>query len=266
MTLYFLGGGNMARAIISGLRAQAFGSPIFVANRSEAKNIVLQKEFSVETAFRLPENLTADDVLILAVKPQDMQAALADVKTNGALILSLAAGLEVATLANWLGTRRIVRVMPNTPCAIGQGISGLWADHDVSEQDKITAQQIMSACGSVIELPNENMMHAITAISGSGSAYVFYLLNALQTAAQNAGFNDTLARRLALETFCGAVALAAQSDDDFAVLQQNVTSKGGTTAAALNVFEQHGVANAIAQGAHAAATRSAELANLLAKS
>ena len=124
MAIYFLGGGNMASAIIAGLRAQSSDDNIIVANRSADKNQILEQKFAVQTAFRLPENINANDVVILAVKPQDMRNALTDVQTHGALILSLAAGLEVATLSHWLNSNRIIRVMPNTPCAVGLGISG----------------------------------------------------------------------------------------------------------------------------------------------
>ncbi len=263
MTIYFLGGGNMARAIISGLRAQSPNDNIFVANRSESKNLALQQEFGVQTDFRLPENLSADDVLILAVKPQDMKAALHNVRANGALIISLAAGLEIDTLANWLQSRRIIRVMPNTPSAIGLGVSGLFAADGASGSDCVLAEHILSACGVTLWLENENMLHNITAISGSGSGYVFYLLNALQSAAQKLGFDDDMARTLALNTFRGAVEMAAQSGEDFDVLQQQVTSKGGTTLAALNEFEARGVATGIVAGTQAAAARSAELAQML---
>lgn len=266
MTLYFLGGGNMARAIISGLRAQSADDDIFVANRSESKNLLLQQNFNVATAFRLPETLSANDVLILAVKPQDMKAALENVQHGGALIVSLAAGLTVETLAQWLGTRRIIRVMPNTPSAIGLGVAGLFAADGACEQDKMRVEKMMTACGITLWLENENMMHAITAISGSGSGYVFYLLNALQQSAMDLGFSGSEARHLALNTFRGAVEMAARSDENFDLLQQQVTSKGGTTLAALNAFETRGVATGIAAGTQAAAARSAELAKVLADS
>ncbi|SSY79765.1 pyrroline-5-carboxylate reductase [Alysiella crassa] len=263
MAIYFLGGGNMARAIISGLRAQSADDEIFVANRSEDKNLILKTEFQVKTDFRLPENLSPDDVLILAVKPQDMKNALANVQHNGALIISLAAGLEVATLANWLGSQRIIRVMPNTPSAIGLGVSGLFAADGVSVSDCAIAEKIMAACGVTIWLNDEKMMNAITAVSGSGSAYVFYLMNALQEAAEGLGFADETARTLALNTFRGAVALAGQSGEDFFTLQQQVTSKGGTTFAALAKFEECEVADGLIEGVNAAAARSAELAQIL---
>ncbi|QMT31946.1 pyrroline-5-carboxylate reductase [Alysiella filiformis] len=263
MTIYFLGGGNMARAIIAGLRAQSPDDAIFVANRSAEKNARLQQDFHVATDFRLPETLSPQDVLILAVKPQDMKAALQNVRHGGALILSLAAGLAVDTLANWLGTHRIVRVMPNTPCAVGLGVSGLFAAEGMSASDCAIAEKIMAACGVTIWLNDEKMMNAITAISGSGSAYVFYLMNALQKAAAGLGFADETARTLALNTFRGAVALAEQSGEDFFILQQQVTSKGGTTFAALTKFEECGVADGLTEGVHAAATRSAELAQIL---
>lgn len=262
MTLYFLGGGNMASAIIAGLRAQAFDEPILVINRNIDKNIILEQKFAVKTTNRLPEYISPEDVLILAVKPQDMQQALTDIQTNGALVLSLAAGLEVAILSRWLNSQRVIRVMPNTPCAVGVGVSGLFAAAGVSEADREMAQNIMSACGITIWLNDEHMMHTITAISGSGSAYVFYLMNALQSAAVHLGVDGEQARELALQTFRGAVALAMESGADFSSLQQKVTSKGGTTFAALNEFEARAVAKGVQQGVNAAAARSIQLAQI----
>lgn len=263
MAMYFLGGGNMASAIIGGLRAQSADDEIIVIEHNSEKHVVLQKQFSVKTQFDLPEHLSADDVLVLAVKPQDMREALAQVQTQGALVLSIAAGLTVATLANWLGTQRIVRVMPNTPAAVGLGVSGLFAGSGVSKADKALANRIMQACGITVWLDDEAMMNGITGVSGSGSAYVFYLMNALQTAACELGFDAVQARDLALQTFKGAVALAEQSGEDFEVLQDKVTSKGGTTFAALTTFEARGVAQGLVAGVHSATARSAELAELL---
>lgn len=263
MNIYFLGGGNMARAIIAGLRTQSSDNNIFVANRSANKNQQLQQDFHVATDFKLPENISASDVLILAVKPQDMKAALQDVSVNGALVISLAAGLEVDTLSNWVGSRRIVRAMPNMPSAIGLGVTGLFAAEEVSEHDCDVAERILAACGMIHWLHDENQMHAITAISGSGTGYVFYLLNALCVAAQNLGFDEEMARSLALNTFRGAVAVAAQSNENFDFLQQKVTSKGGTTLAALNAFKAAGVATGVAAGTQAAFDRSIELSEML---
>ncbi|MGF6148782.1 Pyrroline-5-carboxylate reductase [Kingella potus] len=258
MNIYFLGGGNMAAAIAGGLVRQG-GYKVHIAERNEAARARLVRELGVSVSESLPE-LGADDVLVLAVKPQDMRAACAGVQTNGALVLSVAAGLGIDTLSSYLGgTRRIVRVMPNTPAKIGLGVSGMFAD-GLCEADKAAADKIMRSAGDTVWLGSEEEMHHITGISGSGPAYVFYLLEALQTAAEQQGFGREDARRLSLATFKGAVALAEQSTEDFAALRQNVTSKGGTTHEAVETFKAEHIAESLAKGVAACVARSREMA------
>ena len=200
MNIYFLGGGNMAAAIAGGLVKQG-GYRIHIANRGAEKRERLAKELNVEVSESLPE-LHSDDVLILAVKPQDMEAACRNVRVNGALVLSVAAGLSIDTLSRYLGgTRRIVRTMPNTPGKIGLGVSGMFAEAEVSEADRAAADRIMRSVGLTVWLDEEDELHNITGISGSGPAYVFYLLDALQAAAQVQGFSEEDARALSLATF-----------------------------------------------------------------
>lgn len=259
MTVYFLGGGNMAAAIVGGLKAAEYPEAVHVANRGEAKRQALAEQYGVAVSEKLPP-LAAEDVLVLAVKPQDMQTACADVRLNGALVLSLAAGLSVETLSQYLGgTQRIIRVMPNTPSRIGQGVSGLFAGPGVDEADRNRAQAMMAAVGQTVWLDSEDEMHALIGISGSGSGYVFYLMDALFQAALAQGFQAQQARTLVLHTFQGAAALAAQSDLSFAQLQDQVTSKGGTTIAAIDTFRQRQVAEHIGQGVAAAANRSQQM-------
>lgn len=259
MNIYFLGGGNMAAAIAGGLVRQG-GHRVHIANRGKEKRERLAEELGVSVSEKLPD-LAADDVLVLAVKPQDMQAACQGVQTNGALVLSVAAGLSIATLSRYLGgTRRIVRVMPNTPGKIGLGVSGMFADDSVSDQDKAAADSIMRAVGITVWLDGEERLHDITGISGSGPAYVFYLLDALKQAARQQGFGEKEAHRLSLATFKGAVALAERTGEDFAVLQQNVTSKGGTTHEAIETFKAGQVAETVVKGVAACVNRSRELA------
>ncbi|XXQ68828.1 pyrroline-5-carboxylate reductase [Neisseriaceae bacterium B1] len=259
-TLYFLGGGNMANAIIAGLTQAQTPHKIHVANRGAEKRDKLAQQYGIQTSENLPE-IQDNDVLILAVKPQDMQSALANVRAPNALVLSLAAGLPVATLSQYLGgNQRIIRIMPNTPARVGLGVSGLYAAPQTSQADRQLAQELMQTCGQTIWLENEDQMHAITAISGSGSAYIFYLLNALQQAAEQQGFDPQTAHNLSLHTFKGAIALAEQTGSDFAQLQNQVTSKGGTTFAALESFRQNQIARHLAQGVAAAANRSREMA------
>lgn len=259
MTVYFLGGGNMAAAIAGGLVRQG-GYQVHIANRGAEKREHLARELGVGVSETLPL-LTADDVLVLAVKPQDMQAACANVQTNGALVISVAAGLDIRTLSAYLGgTRRIVRAMPNLPAKIGLGITGLFAAPDVAAGDKVLAEAVMSPCGATVWLDNEEMMHAFTGICGSGSGYVFYLMNALQQAARAQGFDDDTARTMVLETFDGAVALSRSSGSSFADLQRSVMSKGGTTTAAIETFDAHHAAEALAAGVDACVARSQQMA------
>ena len=258
MNVYFLGGGNMAAAIAGGLVKQG-GYCIHIANRGAEKRERLEKELGVETSATLPE-LHSGDVLILAVKPQDMEAACKNIRTNGALVLSVAAGLSVDTLSRYLGgTRRIVRVMPNTPGKIGLGVSGMYAGTEVSKTDRKIADQMMKSVGLTVWLDDEEKMHGITGISGSGPAYVFYLLEALQNAAIGQGFNLEEARALSLATFKGAVSLAEQTGEEFGQLRQKVTSKGGTTHEAIETFKRHHVAEAIEEGVCACVRRSQEM-------
>lgn len=259
MKVYFLGGGNMTAAIVAGLVKHS-DTGVHIVNRGEEKRRQLAQQFGVAVSEKLP-TLTNRDVLVLAVKPQDMQAACAEVADHGALVLSVAAGLSVDTLSRYLGgTRRIVRVMPNIASRVGLGVAGMFAADGVAETDKRTAEDIMAVTGETVWLDEETQMHAITGISGSGLAYVFYLLNALKEAAQEQGFDAETAHELSLSTFKGAVALAEETGRDFGVLQQNVTSKGGTTHEAIETFKACGVAEAIGEGVSACVARSREIA------
>ncbi|WP_373742136.1 pyrroline-5-carboxylate reductase [Neisseria sp.] len=262
MDIYFLGGGNMAAAIAGGLVKQG-GYRIHMVERNAERRGWLAEELGAVVYETLPV-LGVHDVLVLAVKPQDMRAACAGLETNGALVLSVAAGLDTETLSRFLnGNGRIIRMMPNTPAQVGQGLSGMFAADSASPADKAVADQIMQTAGRTVWLDREDEMHAITGISGSGPAYVFYLMDALQKAAEQQGFSSETARGLSLATFKGAVALAEQSGTDFAVLQQNVTSKGGTTHEAIEMFRRHQVAEAIAKGVDACVARSQEIAEEL---
>lgn len=262
MNLYFLGGGNMASAIIAALSQRNLAVNIHVTERHQTQRETLVKRFGVSVSEHLP-TLHENDVLLLAIKPQDMAAAAAQIQTNGALVLSIAAGLSVATLSQYLGgTQRIIRMMPNTPARVGLGVVGLFADIGVNAADETLTDELMRCCGQTIWLNEEEKMHAITAISGSGPAYVFYLLNALQEAALAQGFDEKTAHDMSLQTFKGAVALAEQSGLAFGELQQQVTSKGGTTFAALETFAQHQLSQHLIDGVNAAAARSLEMAKM----
>ena len=206
------------------------------------------------------------DAVVLAVKPQALKQVCGELLPclNGELIVSIAAGTRISTLSRWLlGHQRIVRTMPNTPALIGQGITGLYAPPVVSAEDLATATELMQSTGVVVHLASEAMIDAVTAVSGSGPAYVFHWIESMLAAAEGVGFNASDARTLVLATLKGATALAEASADSPSVLRERVTSKGGTTAAALAVINERGVRQALVDAVRAARDRGAELGEML---
>ena len=269
MKITFLGGGNMANALIGGMIDKGFpASDLTVIEINEANHASLRARFGV-TCFASPTPAAlACDVLLLAVKPQQLKAACAPLGAllTSSLVISIAAGIRLCDLSRWLGGyTRLVRAMPNTPALIGAGVTGLFALPTVAESERIGAERILQAVGSTLWVNDESMIDAVTAISGSGPAYAFLLIEAMQQAASDLGFSAEQARLLSVETVLGAARLAQNSDETAAVLRERVTSKGGTTAAALAVMAERGVREAIAAGALAAAARSRELGEQLGK-
>lgn len=257
--IYFLGGGNMCTALVSRLKDEADFS-LFVAEQNHERQEFLRQQFNNIIVENSLPALTSDDILLLAVKPQDMKNALVNVKSNGALILSIAAGLSCQTLSSWLdNTHRIVRIMPNTPAQIGMGMAGLFADKDANHDDKAIAIRIMNAVGKTIWVEKEEDLHTVTGISGSGPAYVFYLMDAMFQAGISNGMNKDTARQSVLQTFIGAAKLAEQSGEEFVELQRKVTSKGGTTAAALAVFDNSNTKEIMQNAIDACINRSIEM-------
>lgn len=208
------------------------------------------------------------DAVVLAVKPQMLKQVCAELLPclNGELIVSIAAGTRISTLSRWLqGHQRIVRTMPNTPALIGQGITGLYAPSAVAAVDVATATELMQSTGVVVRVDTDAMIDAVTAVSGSGPAYVFHWIESMLAAAEGVGFNASDARTLVLATLKGATALAEASDESPSVLRERVTSKGGTTAAALAVINERGVHQALVDAVRAARDRGAALGDLLDK-
>ena len=272
MTITFIGGGNMATALIAGLAGQLVaGANIHVVDPNAAQLARLAAEYGVTTAHTIGAQALACDVIVLAVKPQQMrdvaaalqpllQQQLAGAGPLPPLLLSIAAGIRGADLARWMkGYGAIVRSMPNMPALIGQGITGMVAMDGVSAAQKAAADQIMLAVGATVWLDDEALIDPVTAVSGRGPAYVFYFIEAMQQAAQELGLSAEQGKQLALATFTGAAQLAARSPDDVAVLRERVTSKGGTTYAALTSMEQSGVKQAIVAAIKAASARGREL-------
>jgi pyrroline-5-carboxylate reductase len=267
MNIVFIGGGNMAAALISGLvKVAGSGAQIHVVDRNPEALERLAREYGVSTATAIGEGVRHAEVVVLAVKPQQMRevaTALAPHLTRQ-LVLSIAAGIRSSDLARWLGGYdAIVRTMPNTPALIGMGVTGLAAQPAVNAAQREQADAVMRAVGKTVWLDDEAQIDAVTAVSGSGPAYVFYFLEAMQEAARAMGLNAEQGRELALATFTGAAQLAAQSDEAVDVLRARVTSKGGTTYAAIESMEAAGVKGAIVAAMQAAAARGKELGDEL---
>lgn len=262
----FIGGGNMAQALIGGLLAQEIkASRIMVS-----EPVAVLREALVGRGLNVTDDNRAAvveaDVVVLAVKPQMMSEVLAGIRDiiDGRLVISIAAGLTVPALSNMLGGyRRIIRAMPNTPSLVQTGATGLYAGADVSDADRQQAAAVLGATGLVLWVADEQLMHAVTAVSGSGPAYFFYWMEAMITAGQQLGLSEQVARDLTLQTALGAAQMAITSGEHPSKLRQNVTSPNGTTQAALESMAQHQVAELIQQALHAAATRSEVLSGAL---
>lgn len=268
MKISFIGGGNMARALIGGLIAQGWQpGDIGVVELDADKRQQLQAEYGIAVSDQLPSVAMAD-IVVLAVKPQQLRdiAIFLGSLLRDQLVISIAAGIRSADLIRWLGGYdAVVRVMPNTPAQIRSGVSALFAAPGVSAEQRAQAGDILAAVGTTVWLDAEAQMDAVTAVSGSGPAYVFYFIEAMQQAAQELGLSAEQARDLSLQTFLGASQLALQSTETPDVLRAQVTSKGGTTERALLSMETSGTKAAIVQALHAAADRSREMGDLLGK-
>jgi pyrroline-5-carboxylate reductase len=269
MKITFLGGGNMASALIGGLLNHGFpAAEVAVIEIGAESRSRIEHTYGVRCYAEPDATALYCDALVLAVKPQQMREACASIRKHlkQQLVISIAAGLRLADLSRWLGDyARLVRAMPNTPALIGSGMTGLFAMAGVSEAERLGAERVLQAVGNTVWVSEEAQIDGITAISGSGPAYVFLFIEALQQAATVLGFTPKQARLLAVETVLGAAKLAAQSEEPAAVLRERVTSKGGTTEAALRAMAEHGFKEAIISGALAANARGAELGDLLGK-
>ena len=262
MNLGFIGGGNMAQALIIGLKSQNFAMQDITVIELEAnKRDELSQNLGVNATEQLA-NIQACEVIVLAIKPQQLPVlakTLAPLLTNQ-LIISIAAGIRLADLSRWLGGySTIIRAMPNTPAQIQAGITGLFAMPSVSKAQIAMADQVLSAAGSTLWLDSEEQLDAVTAISGSGPAYVFYMIEALQEAALALGLNATQAKQLSIATFKGASLLADASHTPIATLREQVTSKGGTTEQGLLILQISQVKQAIILAAQKACERAKTL-------
>jgi pyrroline-5-carboxylate reductase len=260
--IVFIGGGNMASAIIGGLINE--GQPVDtlrVVEPSESQRRQLHQDLGVTSQDAADASLAAAELVVWAVKPQMFGAAAGPCAAHvrAALQLSVMAGIRTQAIEEAVGTRRIVRAMPNTPALIGKGISGLYAGPEVTPAERALVQRVLAPTGATLWVNTEQDLDAVTALSGSGPAYVFYFVEAMIEAAQEMGLPAEQGREFALATFAGATALAQASPDPPSVLRDRVTSKGGTTQAALQSLESNAVKRGFVAAIKAARQRAREL-------
>ncbi len=253
----------MAGALVAGLlKAGVSATSIRVADCSQAQCDRLAVQWGVFASTSAKAVLDHADAVIWAVKPQVLQVAMQDGAAfcKDALHISVAAGIPVSSMATWLGSGRLVRAMPNTSALVSAGVTGLFAEAVVNDEDRNASESILRCVGDVFWVASEEEMDAVTAVSGSGPAYVFHFLEAFQRAAEGVGFDEKRSRALALKVAAGAVQQASESAESFEALRQRVTSKGGTTEAAITVLERFQARDTLVRAVRAAAERSRSLA------
>jgi len=266
LNIGFIGGGNMARSLIGGLLARGWrAEQIAVADPMPEQLDALRAEYAVRVT---NDNVVAArdaDIVVLAVKPQEMRRAAegiqASIAGTRAVLPSVAAGIRASDIQRWLPGIPVVRSMPNRPALQGCGMTGLYATADVSSERRAQAEQILGAVGATLWLEREQHMDIVTAVSASGPAYFFLLIEMLEQAGVAQGLSPEVSRKLAIETAYGSGTMAHAASEPPAVLREQVTSKGGTTAAALRVLEDRNVREAFNAAVAAATRRAAELAD-----
>ncbi|MBF0236603.1 MAG: pyrroline-5-carboxylate reductase [SAR324 cluster bacterium] len=264
MRIAVIGGGNMGSAMTRAFfrnKLVQSADVCFVEPDAE-KRAALAEEFGCQTLDSCSERLREYDFILLAVKPQIAIKVMQTLKSgmdSKQVVMSIMAGVSIKTISEILNPARVVRVMPNTPSQIGEGMSAYYAESSILPEEKQTIAQLLEACGKCIEVPDESWMDAVTAVSGSGPAYLFYLAEQMVSAALAFGFNETDAFTMVAQTLKGAVLLWENSGISPQILRKQVTSPGGTTEAALNVFEARNVGPSIQQGIQRACERSREL-------
>lgn len=264
----FIGAGNMARSLIGGLISSGVKSThLFAADPNEDIRKALQKDFSIETFTENQQLVDVCDVVVFAVKPQALKGVATPIKPKeSALYLTVAAGIPSESLNNWLGSNKaIVRAMPNTPSLVLSGATGLFANNSVSEEQKDTAESILRAVGVTVWVEEEKLLDAVTALSGSGPAYFFLVMEAMEKAGIELGLPAETARLLAIQTGFGATKLALEVNDSPEELRQKVTSPGGTTEQAVNTLKEKGLVEIFNKAMTAARDRAETLADELGK-
>lgn len=266
----FIGGGNMANALVGGLVKQGITAGNITVTDLNISNLdALEKTYGINTSQDNLSAATHADIIVLAVKPQVMETVLKPLQPvllkNRPLIISIAAGINLHSLATWGGANDlpIVRCMPNTPSLMGLGASGLYASPAVSQAQKDSAQKILNAVGIALWVNTEAEIDAVTAVSGSGPAYYFLLMEAMVAAGQQLGLSESVARQLTLQTALGAATMASKSSDSPAELRRKVTSPNGTTEQAIKTFEAGDFAGLVNDALRAASDRSLSLSKEL---
>jgi pyrroline-5-carboxylate reductase len=268
LNIVFIGGGNMGQALVTGLLDSGWNADsIAIVDNDQAIISKLSEKFSRSHVYSQSEAaLNLADVVVLAVKPQAMQTACeqiaAQCQIKRPLIISIAAGVLINSIDTWLGGELpIIRSMPNTPALVQSGVTGLFANTEVTAEQRELAHEILSSVGTALWIENESLLDAVTALSGSGPAYFFYLIEAMMEAGQSLGLNEAQARELTVATATGAAKLISKSDQSAQALRLAVTSKGGTTEAAINTLQQHDMKKIIETAIKNAAARSQQLSN-----
>jgi pyrroline-5-carboxylate reductase len=269
MIITLIGGGNMASALIAGLLKHGVRATDIkvVEIRAESRER-LRDAYGVEVREFPDERALECEVLLLAVKPQQIREVAGKLagRLHNQLVLSIAAGVRAGDIERWLGGYgRIVRAMPNTPALVGAGAAGLFAGPGLTSEDRALAEAVLNAVGFSLWLEEESALDAVTAVSGSGPAYVYYFMEAMEQAARELGLPPGAGSRLVLQTFLGAARLAQESGEDPATLRHRVTSPGGTTERAISVLDERQVRTHIVEAVRAAALRAKELADVMGK-
>ncbi|MFJ7108124.1 pyrroline-5-carboxylate reductase [Pseudomonas sp. NPDC098740] len=263
----FIGAGNMAASLIGGLRAKGLDAAQIRASDPGADTRArVNAEHGIDVYADNAEAIQGAEVVVLAVKPQAMKAVCEALRPSlkpNQLVVSIAAGITCASMNNWLGAQPIVRCMPNTPALVRQGVSGLFATSEVTAEQRQQAEELLSAVGIALWLGEEQQLDAVTAVSGSGPAYFFLLIEAMTAAGVKLGLPADIAAQLTLQTALGAAHMAVASDVDAAELRRRVTSPAGTTEAAIKSFQAGGFEALVEKALGAAAHRSAEMAEQL---
>lgn len=265
VTVAFIGGGNMAHSLIGGLLKIGYpATKIWVSDPNPEKLYDLATQYGVHTTDNNQELLAKAEVVVFAVKPQNMQQAVfnaaSKIQTNKPLLISIAAGITIQAIQSWLGVELpIIRCMPNTPAIVGSGATALFANSATAAEQKEIAESLMRSVGLTVWLNEEEQLNTVTALSGSGPAYFFLVMEALQQAAEQAGLSKQQARLLTVQTALGSARLALESELSISELRANVTSKGGTTERGVQVLESGSLTELFTKALQAAQQRAIEL-------